>query len=72
MKIIKYKMGESQIEVGMTWSEANEVIANGEAYGGEYTVEEDDRPEPGESITSEERIAQLEAALELLLSGVTE
>lgn len=72
MKIIRYKMGEGQIDVTMPWNEANEEIAMGEAYRGEYTVEEDGRPEPDEPVNPEERIAQLEAALDLLLSGVTE
>ena len=40
------------------------------AYNGEYTVEDDGQPEP--EATPEERIAELEEALALLLSGVTE
>lgn len=40
------------------------------AYNGEYTVEDDGKPEP--EATPEERIAELEEALSLLLSGVTE
>ncbi len=39
------------------------------AWGGEYTLEDDGvEPEP----TAEQRITELEEALELLLSGVTE
>ena len=39
------------------------------ACNGEYTIEDDGQPEP---VTEESRIAQLEEALEMLLSGVTE
>lgn len=84
MKIIKYNLctrvnygtNEEPIyedvlsAVEMPWNEGNEAIAKAEAYGGEYTVEDDGRPEP--QSTDAQRIAQLEAALELLLSGVTE
>lgn len=42
------------------------------AYNGEYTIEDDGQPEPVVKPTQEERIAELEEALELLLSGVTE
>lgn len=42
-----------------------------EACNGEYTVE-DAKPEAGEELTQEERIADLEEALALLLSGGTE
>lgn len=40
------------------------------AYNGEYTVEDDGQPEP--EATPEQRIAELEEALAMLLSGVTE
>lgn len=59
-------------EKSMTWSEANEEIAKREAYNGEYTIEDDGQPEPEAPQTQEERIAELEEALALLLSGVTE
>ena len=87
MKRIKYKFLSAEINRGteeepklekvilnksMTWSEANEEIAMREAYNGEYTIEDDGQPEPEAKQTPEERIAELEAALELLLSGVTE
>lgn len=42
-----------------------------EALDGKYTVE-DAEPEAGEELTQEERIADLEEALALLLSGETE
>lgn len=54
------------------YTEANEEIAKKEAWGGEYTIEDDGQPEPEAQPTDAERIAQLEEALELLLSGVTE
>ena len=59
-------------DVKMNYSEPNLVIAKREAYNGEYTIEDDGQPEPVVKPTQEERIAELEEALELLLSGVTE
>lgn len=76
MKVIKYqictKVDEEEILSGVTlsWNEMNEEIAKREAYNGEYTVEDDGEPEP--EATPEDRIAELEEALSLLLSGVTE
>ena len=87
MKMISYKFLAAEINRGteeepnieqifrdksMTWSEANEEIAKKEAYNGEYTIEDDGQPEPEAKQTPEERIAELEEALALLLSGVTE
>ena len=60
MKIIKYQLctevnhgTEEQpnieqvfSEVSLGWSEANEKIAKSEAYNGEYTIEDDGKPEP--------------------------
>lgn len=60
MKIIKYQLcsesnhgteAEPNIEqvfsgVSLGWSEANEEIAKAEAYNGEYTIEDDGKPEP--------------------------
>lgn len=60
MKIIKYQLctkvnrgteDTPQIEqifssVTLGWSEANEKIAKAEAYNGEYTIEDDGKPEP--------------------------
>lgn len=85
-KIIKYNLctrvnhgteEEPQIEeilsaVTMGWSEANEAIAAKEAHNGEYTVDDDGQEETEQQPTQEQRIAELEAALEMLLSGVTE
>lgn len=87
MKNINYKFISAEINHGteeepnieqifrdksMPWSEANEEIAKKEAYNGEYTIEDDGQPEPEAKQTPEERIAELEEALALLLSGVTE
>lgn len=85
MKIIKYNLctkinrgtpdkpvwEEILSAVEMGWNEANEEIAKAEAYNGEYTIEDDGVEEVAEP-TQEERIAELEEALALLLSGVTE
>lgn len=60
MKVIKYQLctevnhgteDEPKIEqvfseVSLGWSEANEEIAKAEAYNGEYTIEDDGKPEP--------------------------
>ena len=60
MKVIKYQLcteinhgTEEQpnieqvfSEVSKGWSEANEEIAKAEAYNGEYTIEDDGKPEP--------------------------
>ena len=69
MKIIKYKFLSAEINRGtkeepnieqifiekkMTWSEANEEIAKREAYKGEYTIEDDGRPEPVAEPTTDE------------------
>lgn len=50
--------------------QANLPIVEKEAYNGEYTVEDDGQQD--EQPSSEERIAELEEALSMLLSGVTE
>lgn len=84
-KVIKYKIcsfvnqgtEEPNIEekfsaVTVPFSEENEEIAKREAWGGEYTVEDDGQPEIEPQETQEERIVQLEQALDMLLNGVTE
>ena len=85
-KVIKYNLctrvnhgteEEPKIEeilspVTMGWNEANEEIAKQEAYNGEYTIEDDGEPEFVPQQTQEERIAELEEALAMLLNGVTE
>ena len=84
MKILKYNLctrvnrgteDEPKIEeiltpVIMGWNETNEKLAKREAHNGEYTIEDDGQPEA--QPTDAERIAELEEALALLLSGVTE
>jgi len=86
MKILKYnlctyvnhgteeepKMVDILSPVTMDWNEANEEIAKREANNGEYTIEDDGQPEPAAEPTPEDRIAELEEALALLLSGVTQ
>ena len=52
--------------------ESNYAIALKEAYNGEVTVEDVDAPEPEAPPTTEQRVTELEEAMELLLSGVTE
>lgn len=85
MKVLKYKLctrvnhgtadapvwEEVLTPVTMGWNEINEEIAKAEAYKGEYTIEDDGEEEVVEP-TAEERIKELEEALALLLSGVTE
>ena len=56
----------------LPYTEENIAIAEDEAYNGEYFIEDDGQPEPEAKPTEAERIAQLEEALALLLSGVTE
>lgn len=58
--------------VAIPYSEENEEKAKREAYNGEYTIEDDGQEEPAAEPTQAERIAELEEALELLLSGVTQ
>lgn len=58
------------VGVERPYSEKNIAVAQEEAYNGEYTVEDDGQPEA--QPTDAERIAELEEALALLLSGVTE
>ena len=60
------------LDVSMGWNEANEAVAKREAYNGEYEILDDGKPEPVAPPTNAERIAELEEALEMLLSGVTE
>lgn len=86
MKMIKYKFLSAEIDYGteeepnigqilldksMSWSEANEEIAKCEAYNSEYIIEDDGQPEMNVA-TQEERIAEMEEALDMLLNGVTE
>ena len=52
------------------YSEEMEALAEVEAYEGKYTRDDDGEPET--PPTDAERIAELEQALAMLLSGVTE
>lgn len=87
MKKIKYKFLSCEVNHGteekpnieqifldksLPYSEISEEIAKKEAYNGEYTIEDDGQPEPEVQQTPEERIAELEEALDMLLNGVTE
>lgn len=63
---------EKQIKCAESMRQANEEIAKREAYNGEYTVEDDGMPESEEPISQAQRIEELEEALDMLLSGVTE
>lgn len=86
MKLIRYKflsceeiLGTEEapavkkvfFEKTLAWNEANEALAKQEAYNGVYTIEDDGQPERF-SPTHEQRITELEEALELILSEVTE
>ena len=70
MKRICYSFGG--VLKSISWSEANEDIAKEEADNGCYTMEDDGLPETEVQLTDQQRITQLEQALDLLLSGVTE
>lgn len=73
MKIIKYQLcteikrgteEQPNIEqvfsaVALGWSEGNETIAKAEAYNGEYTIEDDGKPEPVIPPTNEELASSL-------------
>lgn len=81
MKIIKYQLltevnlgteDEPNIHqtlsaVEMPYTEANYQLALSEAYQGQVTVEDDDRPEPLPS--AEARLAALEAAMLTMMEG---
>ena len=78
MKKIKYELLQSVLvdedgaesvtllETEMPWSEASEELAMTEAYNGAYEIYDDGEPEPEKEISSEERIAALEAKLAAL------
>ena len=69
-KVIQYTLCGMQVTMG--WNEINEQIAKDEADGGVYSVVDDGLSEPEVQPTDTERIQELEEALDLLLSGVTE
>ena len=86
MKVLKYnlctKVNTGTIDepffadvltpVVMGWNEVNEEIAKREAHNGEYTIEDDGQTEPEAPPSQEERISDLEDALNMILNGVTE
>ena len=47
-------MVETLSPVTMGWSEANEEIAKREAHNGEYTIEDDGKPEPVAEPTTDD------------------
>lgn len=81
MKIIKYQLltevnlgtedtpnvHQTLSAVEMPYTEANYQLALAEAYQGQVTVEDDDRPEPLPS--QEARLAALEAAMLTMMEG---
>ena len=79
MKVIKYQYLSAVLDEGelyfvgkeIPYSKENEEIVKAEAYNGVYEVYDDGKTE-AEMQTPEQRIAELEEALALLLSGVTE
>lgn len=83
MKTIKYlyPMGEGEHQslvekvLGCETEEAfvaSLEIAKQESYNGEYTVVDDGQPNVEEHGTNDERLTDLEEAVALILSGVTE
>lgn len=64
MKWIKYMMKNSLLPVEMPWSEDNEAIAKAEANNGEYTIEDDGKPEPVAPVTDAPTWDELAAALQ--------
>ena len=64
-------MQDNFFSKALPYSEDALRIAAEEAYHGEYTIEEDGIEESTEP-THESRITELEEAMDLLLSGVTE
>ena len=77
MKVLKYRLmtevnhgTEEQPDIQqifsgviLGWSEANEELAKREAYNGEYTIEDDGKPEPDLPPTTEQRVSDLEEQL---------
>lgn len=61
---------EILVGVNVEYTETNEAIAKAESYNGEYSIVDDGQTET--QPTDTERIAELEEALDMLLSGVTE
>lgn len=84
MKVIKYELCvksnqgtdiepifvEKLFPIVIGWSEANEAIAQKEAYNGVYTIEDDGESDNGNTL--EKRVDEMEEALTALLEGATE
>ena len=88
MKIIKYQLcteinrgteeqpNIEQVFSGVTsgWNEGNEKIAKAEAYNGEYTIEDDGKPEPVIPPTNDELAEEnkrLKAKMEMQAQNIT-
>lgn len=54
------------------YSEANEEVAKREAYNGEYTIEDDDKPDPAEQPTQLDRIEAQVAYNSIMLGTLME
>lgn len=69
MKKITYLYGGAPAK--LDWNEKNEILAKSEADNSKYAIV-DEVVEETEPMSQAQRIAELEEALHLLLSGVTE
>ena len=87
MKKLKYQLrtvayekdsdGNIMERESFTWkmvtdNEAGRAMAEQEAWGGVIEEFDDGKPEPVKMPSQEQRIAELEEALDMLLNGVTE
>lgn len=84
MKVIKYELCvkanqgtdiepifvEKLFPIVIGWNEANEAIAQKEAYNGVYTIEDDGLEDNKNPL--EKRVDEMEEALTALLEGATE
>lgn len=79
MKLIKYKVNITDKDgniiggwgVERLYSEVNEEIAKKEAYNGEYTVEDDGKPEPISEPTQLDRL-ESQIAYIAMMTGNTD
>ena len=85
-KVIKYKFLSCEVnhgtdenpdieqiflDVSMGWNEANEEIAKGEAYNGEYEIYDDGQPDP-DSIPSQLDRVESQMAYLAMMTGYSE
>ena len=63
MKVIRYQMSTNRLTKEIPYTEPNLIIAQTEAYNGEYTIADDGQPEP--PPTEQE---QLRADVDFLLA----